>query len=286
MNEEILGTIQTMRVIEKTETGYVLQLDDVSAVLDADEATEKLETGDNVDVFLYNDKQKKYNATMIIPKITQDDYDWAEVKEVIPNLGVFVDIGTTKEMLVSKDDLPLYEKVWPIEGDKLFVRLGKDRRKRLLAIPATEGIIEVEREWAPEDYMNKQVKGQVYFTSREGSAILTEDHYRGFIHYTERKEEPRLGQSVEGRTIDVKEDGTINVSLKPLKQDRMSGDAELIFNHIKEQGGAIPFSDKSDPEDIRGTFEMSKAAFKRAMGRLMKQGIVEQREGQTFLKEK
>lgn len=286
MNEEAIGTIQTMRVKELSEAGYILQVSDINAVLHLNEATEKLANNDEVDVFLYNDKRKKFNATMTLPEITQTNYGWAEVKEVIPNLGVFVDIGTTKEMLVSKDDLPLYENVWPKEGDKLFVTLGKDRRGRLLALPATEGIINSEREWAPEDFMNKQVGGHVYFTSREGTAILTKEYYRGFIHYTERIEEPRLGQFVEGRVIDVKEDGTINVSLRPLKQERMSEDAELILNHLKEHDGVIPFSDKSDPEDIRGTFNISKAAFKRAVGRLMKQGLVEQREGQTLLKER
>lgn len=285
MSDEAIGTIQTMIVKEQTETGYLLQLDDINATLPKEEATESLKINDEVDVFLYNDKRKKFNATMTLPEITQTVFGWAEVKEAIPNLGVFVDIGTTKEMLVSKDDLPLYENVWPKEGDKLFVRLGKDRRGRLLALPATEGIIESEREWVPENYMNKELSGYVYFTSREGTAILTKEFYRGFIHHTERATEPRLGQFVEGRVIDVKEDGTINVSLRPLKQESMSDDAQLILNHLKDNDGIIPFSDKSDPEDIRGTFNISKSAFKRAVGRLMKQGLVEQRDGQTLLKE-
>lgn len=284
MNKDVLGTVQTMRVKEKTEFGYILQMNDINATLHNDEATDDINVNDNIDVFLYNDKRKMFNASMTIPKISPEVYGWAKVKEVIPNLGVFVDIGTTKEILVSKDDLPLYENVWPVEGDKLMVKLGYDRRGRLLALPATEGIIEDEREWVPEEFMNQQVTGYVYFTSREGTALLTEEYYRGFIHHTERFEEPRLGQYVEGRVIDVKDDGTINVSLRPLKQESISRDAELILNHLKEQDGVIPFNDKSDPEDIRGTFNISKSAFKRALGRLMKQGLIEQHNGQTFLK--
>ena len=213
-----------------------------------------------------------------------DVYDWAEVVEVIPKLGAFVNIGIAKEMLVSVDDLPLFEAVWPNPGDKLFITLGKDQNGRLLAIPATEGVIAREIELAPEELYNQPISGTVYHTSKEGSAIITEDDYRGFIHHTERKEEPRLGEFVHGRVIDVKEDGTLNVSLRPLKQDSIGEDATSILAHLEENNGVIPFNDKSDPEDIRGTFRISKAAFKRALGRLLKEGKVEQRDGMTYLK--
>lgn len=75
-----------------------------------------------------------------------------------------------------------------------------------------------EFEHAPESLLNQTVTGRVYHTSREGTTILTTEHYRGFIHHTERKTEPRLGELVEGRVIEVRFDGTLNVSLRPLKQ--------------------------------------------------------------------
>ena len=278
-----LGTIQTMTVLRKIDTGYVLQKEMDEALLHYNEAENELEENETVDVFLYNDKKGNVTATTVLPSVQMDAYDWAEVVEVIPKLGAFVHIGIAKEMLVSVDDLPLYEDVWPKAGDKLLVTLGKDQNGRLLAIPATEGVIARVIELAPEDLLNKPISGWVYFTSREGTAIITADDYRGFIHHTERKEEPRLGELVQGRVIEVKEDGTLNVSLRPLKQDSLDEDADAITNHLQANDGMIPFNDKSDPEDIRGTFNMSKAAFKRALGRLMKQGKVEQREGNTYL---
>jgi predicted RNA-binding protein (virulence factor B family) len=279
-----LGTIQTMTVLRKIDTGYVLQKEMDEALLHHNETDGELEENQTIDVFLYNDKKGNVTATTKLPTVQMDAYDWAEVVEVIPKLGVFVHIGIAKEMLVSVDDLPLFEDVWPQAGDKLLVTLGKDQNKRLLAIPATEGVIARELEYAPEDLLNKPISGWVYFTSREGSAILTAENYRGFIHYTERKTEPRLGELVHGRVIEVKEDGTVNISLRPLKQDSLDEDADVILNHLQLSGGAIPFSDKSDPEDIRGTFHISKAAFKRALGRLMKQGQIEQHDGMTYLK--
>jgi len=279
-----IGTIQTMIVSRLIDTGYVLVKDGHEALLHHKETDKELEVEQAVDVFLYNDKKGNVAATTVLPTIQMDIYDWAEVVEVVPRLGAFVNIGIAKEMLVSIDDLPFYEKVWPKPGDKLFVTLGKDQRGRLLAIPATEGVIAREIELAPLDLLHKAISGTVYHTSKEGSAILTEEDYRGFIHHSERKEEPRLGELVHGRVIEVKEDGTLNISLRPLKQHSMGEDAEAILEHLQSSGGVMPISDKSDPEDIRGTFHISKAAFKRALGRLMKEGKVEQRDGNTYLK--
>ncbi|WP_174614340.1 CvfB family protein [Virgibacillus ihumii] len=274
------GTIQTLEVIRKIDTGYVLHSD---VLLHHNETDNELEPGQHVEVFLYTDKKGQTVATGKIPFVYMDTFGWTEVVEKIPGLGVFVDIGTTKEILVSVDDLPLFEDVWPSEGDKLFVTLGKDRKGRLLAIPASENAFEHVWEAAPEGILSEAVTGRVYRTSKEGATVITDDNHRGFIHHTERKTEPRLGELVKGRVIDVKEDGSINISLRPLKKESRIEDADNILIHLEQNGGIIPFNDKSDPEDIRGTFNISKAAFKRALGKLMKEQKVEQRDGNTFL---
>jgi len=284
MNTLKLGTIQTMSILRKIDTGYVLEKDGNEALLHHNETENELQEGHAVDVFLYNDKKGNVAATAILPTVQMDSYEWAEVVEVIPDLGVFVDIGIAKQMLVSIDDLPLFQDVWPEVGDKLYVTLGKDNRGRLLAIPATEGIVYMNREYAPEELLHQSISGRIYYTSKEGASLVTKEEYRGFIHHTERKQEPRLGKLVQGRVIEVKEDGTLNVSLLPLKSESRLEDADAILEHLQANDGSIPFSDKSDPEDIRGTFGISKAAFKRALGKLMKEGKIEQRDGYTLLK--
>ena len=281
--ESIIGTIQRMEVISTTTNGYLLLKGKTSAHLDREETLNELEVGNNIEVFIYPDKTGKLCASTKLPEITVATYGWAEVVGIVKGLGAFVDIGTTKEMLVSMDELPLFESVWPNAGDRLYVTLTIDRKERLLGIPATEGVIQDIREWAPEDYLGKTVKGYVYRTSKEGSAVITDEDYRGFIHYSERKTEPRLGELVEGRVIEVKEDGTLNLSLRPLKQFSMDEDAAQILTHLEKHGGSIPFTDKSDPEDIRATFHISKAAFKRALGKLMKTNQIKQENGRTYL---
>ncbi|MBE3571292.1 MAG: hypothetical protein IMW92_14725, partial [Bacillales bacterium] len=108
--------------------------------------------------------------------------------------------------------------------------------------------------------------------------------FKGFIHESQREKEPRLGEKVEGRIIDVKVDGSINVSLLGRKQEKLDEDAERIFAFLQSRNGAMPYSDKSIPEDIMERFNLSKGAFKRALGRLMKDGKIYQEEGWTYIK--
>lgn len=278
-----LGNHITMTVLRKIETGYVLVKDDSEALLHHNETDRELEENEEVEVFLYRDKKGNIAATTSLPTVTTINYGWAEVVEVVPRLGAFINIGIAKEILISSDDLPKFRSVWPKTGDKLFVRLDLDYKNRLIGLLATGNVIAEYYEAAPEHLLNTTVSGRVYYSSREGSEVFTEDNYRGFIHHTERKTEPRLGELVTGRVIDVKEDGTINISLRPVKKESIPLDAEDILEHLEASGGVIPFNDKSDPEEIRATFNISKAAFKRALGKLMKEGKIEQRDGKTFL---
>ena len=285
MNNIPIGTVQTMTVLRHIDTGYVLEKNNEQALLHHNETEKGLIRGEEVCVFLYSDKSGRSVASTKLPHVQMGNYDWAKVMDVVPGLGVFVDIGTAKDMLVSLDDLPVFEDVWPNKGDQLLVTLGQDKKGRLLAIPATEDVIFSRMEWAPENIYNQPTSGRIYKTSSEGSAFITEEDYRGFIHHTERKTEPRLGELISGRVIEVKEDGTINASLRPYKKQSRIEDADAILAYLEESEGVIALTDKSDPEDIRGTFGISKAAFKRALGKLMKDGKVEQKDGNTYLKD-
>lgn len=278
-----IGTIQTAKVLRKIETGYVLIKETDEVLMHHNDAVEKLKPNQEVDVFLYQDKENLIIATTKLPKILMDTYGWAQVVEVIPDLGAFVHIGIAKDILVSVDDLPLFTSVWPEVGDVLYVTLGKDQEDRLLALPATEGVFERIREDAPKELFNQPFTGRVYLTKQEGAAIYSKEGIRGFIHHTERDEEPRLGQVVTGRVIAVKDDGTVNVSLRPLKQDRIADDALAILELLELNNGVLALTSKSDPAEIKRAFNFSKSAFKRALGGLLKERKIELRDDKVYL---
>jgi predicted RNA-binding protein (virulence factor B family) len=277
------GMIEYLTVERVIDTGYVLKVENQEVLLHKNEAKEELQKGQETQVFLYEDKKGQLIASMTIPEVTLASYDWVQVVDVVAELGVFVHIGLPKDILVSKDDLPLLQEVWPKRGDRLFVKLDHDRRGKLIAKPVTEDIIDQERDQAPKELLNQTKSGHIYRASKIGSFLITEDGFRGFIHQNERKQEPRLGQLVNGRIIDVKDDGTLNMSLRPLILESRDQDAQELLDIIEKSGGKIPFTDKSSPDEIRETFKLSKAGFKRAMGKLLKEKKVVQENGFTLL---
>ena len=110
------------------------------------------------------------------------------------------------------------------------------------------------------------------------------DFHIGFIHPTERDAEPRLGEQVEARVIGVSPHGMLNLSLKPRAHEALEDDAQMIMALLeKSPTSSLPYTDKSNPDDIRDYFGISKAQFKRALGRLMKNKLIVQEDGQTKL---
>ncbi len=284
MNKLMPGEMATLTVKSEVPYGYFLTngTEDVLLHQSEIEQEEQLQIDDTVSVFIYHDHDGRLCASMKTPKISTEKYDWVEVVDVVPKLGVFIDIGLTKDILLSADDLPPLPSIWPEKGDQLYCSLKVDKRGRLLAKLATEDVIKELVVEAPTSAFNQNIRGRVYRSLKVGSFILSDVGYRGFIHESERKHEPRLGEIVDGRIIEVKDDGTVNVSLLPRKHESIEDHAEMIYTFMENRGGAMPYTDKSDPYDIQARFHISKAAFKRALGRLMKEKKVYQEDGWTY----
>ncbi len=282
------GTITTLKVSHESPFGYFLdcgeQEEDI--LLHHNEMSrDKLSEDEEIEVFLFQDRQGRLTATMTIPSITLHTFGWAKVEEVKREMGVYVNIGIDKAMLLSKDDLPPLVEVWPQVDDLVYCTLEIGKNGRLFIRLAREADFQDIAKHADKSLFNKNVTGTIYRTLYAGSFIFTVDGYLGFIHASERKEEPRIGQRVTGRVIEVKDDGTINVSLLPRKHEAMGEDAEKVYAYMESRNGAMPYWDKSQPDDIEARFGMSKGAFKRALGKLMKEGKVYQENGWTYFKE-
>lgn len=272
-----VGTIQMMRVSKVKEHKYELIKGSIKKILPKEEATATLAENEEVEVFMLKNK-----ATMHIPNLTVGLFAWVTVSKVVDE-KIYVDIGTKEPIVIASPDLPAFPSVWLKEGDRLYVTLKSNREGDLFVVPAKERQFSHLINDASDVELNERISGYVIRTAREGTVILSEHGYRGFIHHSERKEEPRLGELITARVIEVKEDGTLNMSLKPLAYERIDADAETILQYLKKHDGEMEYSDRSKPEQIRATFHMSKSAFKRAMGRLMRKRKIEQRDGKTFL---
>lgn len=281
----LIGQIVTALVTDENETAFFVQKDGVTLKLDKAGLTAPLAIGETVEGFAYENSSREMILTTTIPKSRVGHYAFGEVVETRRDLGVFVNIGLPdKDMVVSLDDLPTINKLWPKPGDRLMIALEVDQKGRTWGKLADESIFRAISKGAKPDMKNQNIEGTVYRLKMSGTFILTDDFYIGFIHPSERDAEPRLGEVVKGRVIGVRPEGSLNVSLKPRAYEEIGDDAEMIIAVLKRQpNGTMPYTDKSNPDDIKGYFGISKGSFKRALGRLMKNGLIEQKEGQTSL---
>jgi predicted RNA-binding protein (virulence factor B family) len=281
---ELVGQVTTLKVARKAAFGYFLTDGFEDVLLHKNEVNREYENDEEVEVFLYVDSEGRTSASTTIPEIAVGRYGWVKVTDTNPEIGVFLNIGIQKDLLLGADDLPAYESAWPQIGDLVYITIRVNRNYLLYAKLASDQVIESISTKATREDFNKNVQGHIYRTARVGSWVYTIEGFKGFIHESQRPQEPRLGEKVEGRIIDIKEDGTINVSLLARKEEAQDQDAERVFEYLMSRDGAMPYNDKSMPEEIQERFGLSKGAFKRALGKLMKEGRAYQKGSWTYVK--
>ncbi|WHY78948.1 S1-like domain-containing RNA-binding protein [Neobacillus sp. WH10] len=282
--KELIGQTTTLTVARIADFGYFLTDGNEDVLLHINQAQQELTEGDQIEVFLYVDSQGRISASMTIPEISVGSYGWVKVTDTNPKIGVFLNIGLPKDILLGADDLPAHHSVWPNPGDLIYITLRVNRNNLIYAKLASDQVIQSISVKATRKDFNKNVQGHIYRTAKVGSWVYTIEGFKGFIHESQRGKEPRLGEKIEGRVIDVKEDGTINVSLLARKEESQDLDAARIYEYLMSRNGAMPYSDKSMSEDIQERFGLSKGAFKRALGKLMKEGKVYQEGSWTYEK--
>lgn len=282
-----IGEIISAKVTDENDKYYYAQIDGLTYEIDKSELQNPLKIGGVVTGFAYENEKHNLQITKNIPDVRLGHYAWGEVTDIRRDLGVFVNIGLpNKDVVVSLDELPTIKELWPQRGDKLMITLRIDKKDRLWGELASADILQAVRIPAKPDMKNKQVKATVYRLKMVGTLVITPDYNFGFIHPDERQREPRLGEEVDARVIGVREDGVLNLSLRPRAYEAISDDAAMLLTLLQRSSThSLPFTDKSDPKQIKKYFGMSKSQFKRAVGNLYKQRKITQNENGLFLVE-
>lgn len=232
------------------------------------ESMEDYNVGDEYSMFIYPSRSGKLFATPTIPDVTIGDYGFSKVVKVSEE-GVGLDIGFSREVILVSEDLPNLKSVWPKEGDELFITLRRDYEGQLYARLATETVVSELYSKGNKSLANKEIEAYPYRLMKVGTFLLSKEGYKIFVHESEREKEPRLGEKVTLRIIGIKDNGEINGSFLPRAHERIDSDAQAILDYINNNG-YCDFTDKSNPEDIKAVFSMSKGNFKKAVGRLLK----------------
>lgn len=285
MLKDIMAQNVTATVTDENDEFVFAQIDGLTFKLDKNELIKMPKMGSKISGWAYENENHELQLTKNPPKSGIDKYAWGTVIKVQRNLGVFVNIGLpNKDVVVSMDDMPAMAELWPAKGDRLMVALSVDDKGRIWGKLATDSMFHGVSDRADTSMKNKDVAATVYMLKITGTHVITNDYQLGFIHPSEREVEPRLGEVVNARVIGVNDRGELNLSLKPRAFEAISDDAQMILAALQHsQAHVLPYTDKSSPDEIKAYFGISKGAFKRAVGHLMKAGLVHQEDGLLIL---
>ncbi|GMK48470.1 CvfB family protein [Paenibacillus glycanilyticus] len=285
------GTIVTLRVArEVSPYGYFLTDEESEVLLHYTELVgKKPKMNDEVEVFIFYDSEDRIAATMKRPKLLLGEMARLKVADVHPRLGCFLDFGLGRQLLLPISELPEKVEFRPLPGDEVHVVLGHDKAGRLLARTAGEDELGPLVFEAPQSWRNQWVEGWVTKSLQMGSFVLVDGGVVGFGVYglipaPERVRPLRLGERVSARVTFIREDGRVNLSMAKLKQEGRLEDADRILAFLKERpGGGMPYSDETPADTVKQRFGISKSAFKRALGKLMRDGLITQKGSWTYL---
>ena len=270
MLEEGLGKKQALAVVKKTEFGVYLGTEEERVLLPRKQVPEGTQVGDEIEVFLYRDSKDRLIATTNEPKIQLGEVKLLQVKDT-GAIGAFLDWGLEKDLF-----LPFKQQTAKVKkGDQCLVSLYVDKSGRLCATMKVYDKLEKKSPYKKDD----RVTGIIYEKSLNfGLFVAVDDRYCALIPKREASGRYKVGDRIEARVTDVKPDGKLDLSLREKAFIQMDQDAEAVMEKIIANGGELPFTDKADPELIRAEFGFGKNAFKRAVGRLLKEGKIEIRE--------
>ena len=266
--DDLLGKTAKLRIVRFGSPGAYLGLggegrDDL--LLIGSEIPEGATEGDELTVFVHRDSEGRPIATTRIPKLELGEVAFLEVMQ-LTDFGAFVDWGLAKELLVPFAQQTVELKV----GARHPIGLYVDDTGRLAGtMRVTEMLGEARVEWK----LDELVDGEAWRNDPDiGLFVIVERAFVGLVP----KEEPHglsRGEAARFRVSNVLPDGKIELSLRGHAHEELAGDAERILK-VLSRSDAPRVSDKSTPEEIRTLFGLSKKAFKRAVGRLLKERSV------------
>lgn len=265
-----IGEYQTLSVGREMPQGYYLMDEEENEVLlPRKYITDEMEFNSMVDVFVYVDSEGRDVATTEKPYLTVGEFACLEVIDT-NEYGAFCDWGILKHLLI-----PFRNQVHELfVGQRIIVYLLLDElTDRLVGTAKLKNHL---KHVADDDLkMGQEVDLIVYLRTDLGYSVIINRTYQGLIYSNEIPKHLEIGQELKGYIKPLRPDKKIDVSLHPIGLDSIQPNAKKIMDLLEANNGFMPFTDKSDPDEIRRTFGISKKLFKKSIGALYRKKMIE-----------
>ena len=265
-----IGKWQTLKVIRSKDFGIYLGTDETdkeAVLLPRKQVPEGLKACGSIEVFVYLDSKDRPIATVNKPLITLGEV--ALLKCVSTGaIGAFMDFGLERDIL-----LPFKEMVGKVrEGREYLVYMYLDKSGRPCVSMRIYEHLKTDSPYKKGD----EVKAYVYqINDNFGAFVAVDNCYQGLIPKQQLHRKVFIGDRLDLYVSEVRPDGKLNLSMGRPAYQQMEEDSEMVYQAILDYDGVLPFNDKASPAVIEREMGLSKNAFKRAVGRLLKEGRIE-----------
>lgn len=252
------GVVNTLRVNRVSEPGiYLISGDETEVLLPNAYVKKDMAIDSLLDVFIYTDSEDRLVATTLKPYLYLNEF--ANLKIVdSAKFGYFVDIGLPKDLLVPKNR---QKGTYNIGSYKVLQMQFDERTSRLIA--SEKYILEEE----PKNLkQGDEVEIILYSKTPLGFKVIVNNLFEGMIFHSEIFENLKIGDKKRAYIKNLREDKKLDISLQKIGE---KVDSNKVLEILKANGGVLNFTYKSDAEDIKNLFAMSKKAFKATLTKLI-----------------
>ena len=263
-----LGDYNILTVVKEVDFGLYLDGGDEGEILlPRRYVPEGAEPGDTMEVFIYLDNEERLVATTEIPLAKVGDFAYLEVAWV-NQYGAFLNWGLMKDLFCPFRE----QKMRMVKGNKYIVHVHLDEESyRIMASAKVEHFLSEDM---PPYQRGDEVDMLVWQKTDLGFKVIVDNKFQGLIYDDQIFEYIHTGDRMKGYVNTVRPDGKIDLMVQPFGRRRTTDFADTLLEYMRDNGGTCPVGDKSDAEDIKDLFHVSKKVFKRAVGDLYKRRLI------------
>jgi len=272
-----IGNRNSLKIRRINATGAYLESSEGEILLPGRLVPSSAMVGEELEVFVYVDSEGRLAATTRRPRAMVGEFALLPVRDIVP-FGAFLDWGLEKDLL-----LPLGEQASPaVKGERVLARLYLHESGRVAASTKLEKFLRPVDDTLAE---GAEVELFVYAYTELGAKVVINDSFAGLLFKNELVVRPGLGERFRGFVKTIRPDGKVDVTLRRGGAGEAAADREIVLRALKASDGRLPLHDKSSPAEIAALLRLSKKSFKRAVGGLYKEGLIDLGEECITLRE-